>query len=127
MRTTIFRSKRFLALLSTLALLASAAPGYAQSHPSDNSNGRDPSDVDAHCYPLTIPVALGAGLAMTDQVSGTLCLADNDEQHRRQVDVLVPGATYTRTYWDWPVQSNLYSYVRHTLKAGRSTFAYDRL
>jgi pimeloyl-ACP methyl ester carboxylesterase len=100
-----------LAMLTAMAL--TGGPGYADDEPL--------LKFTPNCHPLAVPVALG-------QVSGTLCLPDNEnERGRREVDVLVPGATYTRTYWDWPLQPELYSYVRHALFAGRATFAFDPL
>ena len=37
------------------------------------------------------------------------------------------GATYDRSYWDFPYDAPRYSYVGRTLEAGRATFSYDRL
>lgn len=111
-----------LATLTAIALTGSPGPGYAQ-------NNRDDEPLlkfTPHCHPLTVPVALGPGLPVTDEVSGTLCLREENE-HVVRADVLVPGATYTQTYWDWPLQPELYSYVRHALFAGRATFAFDPL
>ena len=77
----------------------------------------------ATCTEKTIPVSLAPNLPNDQQVKGTYCrLSDS-----AQVDILVHGATYNRTYWNWPVIPLQYSYVNKTLNAGRSTFAYDRL
>lgn len=45
----------------------------------------------------------------------------------RAVDVLTPGATYTRTYWDWAGFGGTYSYVGRALRDGRATVAFDRV
>lgn len=75
------------------------------------------------CAEKTIPVALAPNLPADQHISGTYCHRSGSDQ----VDVLVHGATYNRTYWNWPVLPLQYSYVNKTLAAGRSTFAYDRL
>lgn len=77
------------------------------------------------CTEIRLPVALLPGLPRTETVAGTLCLPATGTADR--IDVLVHGAGYNRTYWDWPVAPNTYSYVNRTLAAGRATFAYDRL
>ncbi|HSX00851.1 MAG TPA: alpha/beta hydrolase [Candidatus Saccharimonas sp.] len=78
------------------------------------------------CRALSMPVALGPGLPATETVAGTLCVPAQFTGPK-QVDVLVHGASYNRTYWDFPVQEPMYSYVSRTLAQGRATFAYDRL
>jgi pimeloyl-ACP methyl ester carboxylesterase len=46
---------------------------------------------------------------------------------RRTVQVLVPGFTYDRSYWDFPHRPNEHSYVRAAVDAGYATLALDRL
>ena len=43
------------------------------------------------------------------------------------VQVLLPGATYDRSYWDWQQQPDRYSYVTAAARAGVATLALDRL
>jgi pimeloyl-ACP methyl ester carboxylesterase len=57
------------------------------------------------------------------RVSGELCAAPGD----KVVHLLVPGATYNSSYWDFPHQPERYSYVRAMRAAGISTFRLDRL
>lgn len=57
-------------------------------------------------------------------IAGTLCVP---EGVARGVQVLVHGGTYTRQYWDWPVDPDRLSYVQDALADGYATFAYDRL
>ncbi|WP_433286958.1 alpha/beta hydrolase [Pseudonocardia sp. CA-142604] len=57
------------------------------------------------------------------RVSGELCAAPRD----RVVHLLVPGATYNSSYWDFPYQPERYSYVRAMRAAGIATFRLDRL
>jgi len=77
------------------------------------------------CVSLRIPVALAPDLAPAEQIAGTLCVPVG--RVATTVDVLVHGAGYDQTYWNWPVDPGTYSYVDKTLAAGRATFAYDRL
>jgi pimeloyl-ACP methyl ester carboxylesterase len=46
---------------------------------------------------------------------------------RRTIQVLVPGYTYDRTYWDFPYRPDVYSYVRAAVDAGYAPLALDRL
>jgi len=78
------------------------------------------------CQEVTRAVALGPGLPADQTASGTLCMP-NHFIGPATIDILVHGATYNRTYWDFPVNQPQYSYVNRTLNAGRATFAYDRL
>jgi pimeloyl-ACP methyl ester carboxylesterase len=57
------------------------------------------------------------------RVSGELCAAAGDGV----VHLLVPGATYNSSYWDFPYQPERYSYVRAMRDAGIATFRLDRL
>lgn len=78
------------------------------------------------CQSLRISVALAPGGPADQTVAGTLCRPAAHPAANR-VDVLVHGASYNQSYWDWPVGSGTYSYVQRTLAAGRATFAYDRM
>jgi pimeloyl-ACP methyl ester carboxylesterase len=81
------------------------------------------------CEDVTVPVSLSALSAAKYAVAGTLCRPSGwgAGQDAADVDVLVPGATYTRLYWDWPLDPQVYSFVDATLQAGRATFAVDRI
>lgn len=85
-------------------------------------------NVAGTCQQMTIPV----GLSETDpgtpyEISGTLCEPRTFSGEQPSVDVLVHGITYTRQYWDWQQEPDTYSFVDKDLRAGRATFAYDRL
>ena len=78
------------------------------------------------CQSLSLRVALAPGGPTDQTIAGTLC-RPTAQPSATTVDVLVHGASYNRSYWDWPDQSATYSYVARTLASGRATFAYDRL
>ena len=77
------------------------------------------------CQTLTAHVALEAGGPTEHQLTGTLCRPSGSTPDT--VQLLVHGATYDRTYWDWPTRSPYYSYVRAAVAAGYATFSVDRL
>ena len=88
---------------------------------------RAASSADGSCQAVVVPVALTAGAYASQSVAGTLCQPLTWGPGPHAVDVLSSGATYNQSYWDWPQDPQLYSYVDKTLAAGRATFAYDRL
>ena len=59
------------------------------------------------------------------QVTGTLSW--RGAMAGRTVQVLVPGYTYDRNYWDFPHRPDAHSYVRAAVNAGYATVALDRL
>lgn len=81
--------------------------------------------AQGNCTEVQKQVALTPGHPSDYTIHGTVCLPDQWAPGEHQIDVLVHGATYNRSYWDWPQQSPTYSYVQRTLQAGRATFAYD--
>src|SRR4051812_19257953 len=99
---------------SVLGLALATSVGTA---PAQATESRSCSDV-------RLPVSLSPGLPRTEVIDGTLCVPAAGST---EVDVLIHGAAYNRSYWDWPVAPNTYSYVQRTVAAGRATFAYDRL
>lgn len=98
-----------LALLGVTALPAIAAPTNPPGIVSPSP-----------CARMTIPVPGPAGLPQPF-VSGTLCVPELTDE----VQVLVPGATYNSTYWNFPITSN--SYVAYMTAWGRATFVLDNL
>ncbi len=56
---------------------------------------------------------------------GKLCYRGSVEPSA--VQILVAGATYNHTYWDFPVGNGYYSYVQAATAAGYATFDVDRI
>lgn len=79
------------------------------------------------CQTVSLPVRLAPLLPKDQTAVGDLCLPTVWATGERNVDVLVHGGSYNRSYWDLPVSYPNYSYVERTLQQGRATFAYDRL
>jgi pimeloyl-ACP methyl ester carboxylesterase len=81
-------------------------------------------DQPTTCQQSQLTVALEAGQPATYHVAGQLCYKPNN---KNIVHLLVSGATYSRAYWDFPLQPQQYSYVRKLTNAGYATFNFDRL
>ncbi|MGW4070496.1 alpha/beta hydrolase [Nocardia grenadensis] len=79
------------------------------------------------CQELSLSMAVAESAPADQTIAATLCTPERWAPGTPQVDVLVPGATYNRTYWDWPHRPETYSYTADTLESGRATFAFDRL
>lgn len=79
------------------------------------------------CQELALAVSLTPGGPANQTVRGTLCRPESAPPGSTPIDILTPGATYNRSYWDFPLGGGYYSYVDRTVRAGRATFAYDRL
>lgn len=106
----------YITVAATAALCVAIMPSKAEA-----------ATTNGDCHNVTVPVALANGLPANKIIAGTLCTPYTWAENSHQVDVLVHGATYNRSYWDWPTNGTAYSYVDKTLGAGRATFTYDRL
>ncbi len=110
---------KFLRVLITLVAVMLMgpvlAPGVVQAEPSD----------DIQCRDVTALVRLSPLIPTTYQLYGELCGLGS--LTGKTVQVLVPGFTYGHDYWDFPMQPNTYSYVRHAVGEGYATFNVDRI
>lgn len=79
------------------------------------------------CVDVTLPVASSDNTSTNQKIHGTYCQPFKWARGQHQIDILTEGATYNASYWNWPVNPALYSYVNKTLAQGRATFAYDRI
>ncbi|MCW2716753.1 alpha/beta hydrolase [Pseudonocardia sp.] len=99
-----------------IVLAACTAGGLAVAAPAAAAPG-------AGCHEYEIPVSVAPGLPADQHIAGELCLPDGPVPSVLQI--LVPGATYNRTYWDFPISQ--YSYVDAATARGYAVFAMDRL
>lgn len=86
--------------------------------PASASTATDPG----RCAPVEYPVRIGP---LHQVVRGTLC-----EPRSRPADtimLLVPGATYSQVYWDFPYQPEQYNFRRAMNEGGLATLTIDRL
>ena len=77
------------------------------------------------CSDHVFDVTLAPGETDTYQVVGTLC--SKGDPSGKTLQVLIHGSTYSRIYWDFPYQSNHYSYVRAATRRGYATLNLDRI
>lgn len=84
-----------------------------------------PAQVAASvCEERSVAVSRTAGIpaaARPATIAGTLCVPPG----ARVVQLLVHGATYNRSYWNFDLEPATYSYVRAANARGIATFAVD--
>ncbi|WP_442497400.1 alpha/beta hydrolase [Methylobacter sp. sgz302048] len=106
------RESLIIAILMTAAgVFATAQPAAAETMPK--------------CSDHTLNVTLAPGETETFQLAGTLC--SQGPAAGKTVQILLHGSTYARYYWDFPYQTEHYSYVRAATKRGYATFNLDRI
>lgn len=99
----------FLVLLLLVVSLSSVQTSFAEG-------------INPTCQPHTLEVTLLPGDPTQYTLYGELCGTGDT------VQLLVHGATYNHTYWDWQYyQPEHYSYVQHATARGYATFNIDRL
>jgi pimeloyl-ACP methyl ester carboxylesterase len=77
---------------------------------------------------IRIPVALAPGQPASDSISGELCSTWFERFPGSTVQLLIPGATYTRDYWDFGTVNGIrYDYARAVAARGFATFMIDPL
>jgi pimeloyl-ACP methyl ester carboxylesterase len=100
-----------LAVAALAAATLTATPAQARTGP--------------HCAADVLDVRLTDGGPAAYHLWGELCY-----QGRRApgtVQLLLPGGGYEHTYWDFPDENGVYSYVRAATAAGYATFDVDRV
>jgi pimeloyl-ACP methyl ester carboxylesterase len=106
-------------LRKTLPLFLTAGLALGFAAPADAA-------VQVVCSMITTRVPSVDGGPLDVKMGGTLCRPEGQPMPRT-VQLLVHGATYTRTAWNWPQNPATYSYVQDAVNAGYATFAVDRL
>ncbi|HEX7303219.1 alpha/beta hydrolase [Lentzea sp.] len=79
-----------------------------------------PANAATTCEDVYTPVQFGL---VQQTMYGRLCVP----QGAKTVQVLVPGGTYTSSYWDIPVEGQTRSVTRAMNSAGVATMAVDRI
>jgi pimeloyl-ACP methyl ester carboxylesterase len=113
--------RRLLTVAAVALVAGSATAAYAHpTHPAA-------SLVTCREY-AGIPVALAPKQPARYTVGGELCATPAEQRTGAIVQVLVHGATYNHTYWDFgKVDGVEYSYARDVAARGIATFAIDLL
>ena len=87
-----------------------------------STHAETPAHVQPFCQNVTIPTTIDSGPV---NIYGEYCRPLFGRP--TTVQLLVHGATYTHTYWDFPGFDGKYSYVDVATQAGYATLAVDRL
>ncbi|NKE56489.1 alpha/beta hydrolase [Lentzea sp. PSKA42] len=84
-----------------------------------------PASAAVSCQNVNYPVRIGLSPLVISQetMAGRLCVPDG----ATTVQVLIPGGTYDRSYWDVGYEPSTHSFTRAQNKAGFATLALDRL
>lgn len=107
-------------LLGAFALSAAALAGVAGTASAGGG-------VSCRTY-SGIPVALAAGQPQSYSVTGELCATPFELTDGETVQLLIHGATYNHSYWDFGTIDGIsYSYARDLAAAGFPTFAVDEI
>ncbi|MDH3692919.1 MAG: lysophospholipase [Gammaproteobacteria bacterium] len=128
------RSKKFyffsglLCLIAAFALAVTFKTG-AITRPLPEGAGYDLASAadlpGVSCEEQTIGVKLSEDAWFKHDIVGTLCWRGDLEG--QTLAVTVSGAGYGALYWDFPYQSDKYSFVRAALNRGLAVFNFDRL
>lgn len=81
------------------------------------------------CADYTFPVVLRGATLPSYLLWGRLCGPDSSVWHAPStaLEVLLHGAGYAASYWQWPYQPQRYSYVHAAADRGDATLALDLL
>lgn len=84
-----------------------------------------PASAAVSCQNVSYPVRIGLTPLVTslETMAGRLCVPGG----ATTVQVLIPGGTYDRTYWDVGFEPSTHSFTRAQNNAGFATLALDRL
>jgi pimeloyl-ACP methyl ester carboxylesterase len=77
------------------------------------------------CEEMTFPVTLSPDDTTVYDVFGILC--SRGGINNKTIQITLHGSTYSHTYWDWPFQPAIYSYMRYATTAGYAVLNIDRI
>jgi len=77
------------------------------------------------CEELSLDVNLSPSDPDVYSVFGVLCSRGSIDQ--KTIQITLHGATYGHLYWDWPFQTETYSYVRRATAEGYAVLNLDRI
>lgn len=116
-RLPVTRHQVTTVMMAVLVVIAAATPPALAR---DTTSAGDGTSAQTACRIVEIPVEAGSE---TGHASGTLCQPPG----ATRVQLLVPGWTYNRHYWETPHRPGASSYVASANRAGYATLAIDRL
>jgi pimeloyl-ACP methyl ester carboxylesterase len=114
--------ERVTGLLAVLGFVAILLPGAASAAPVGATG-----QVSCQSY-SGIPVALSTGEPQSYAVTGELCATRSELVAGKTVQLLIHGATYNHSYWDFGTVDRVsYSYARDLAAVGYPTFSLDEI
>jgi pimeloyl-ACP methyl ester carboxylesterase len=125
------KRRQVLWLVGVLALLAPVSALALPEHALNDRASATPivsatQISNKQCQHSMLPVSLGAGKPVNQEVSVQLCLPAGKTP--KTVQLLVHGCLYNGSYWEMSdpgSNSEQYNYVDHALKAGYATLIFD--
>lgn len=109
------------------SLLGLSLPGTGSQQPvSRETTASAALATDVTCTAVGLSVRTSPVSLTRYRIHGNLCYTGSPDQNA--VQLLVHGATYNSSYWDFRAYDpDRYSYVVNATAHGYTTFAYDRL
>lgn len=107
--------------MATASCGSATADRTAAIRPAANEAVAQPA-----CNHFSLPVAISSLTPKVYTVRGQLCIPGGTAKPHT-VQVLIPGATYSDIYWNFPYNPAKYSYVKAMLAAGYATLNFDPL
>lgn len=86
---------------------------------------RASAEPPVRCRHLSFAVTLTPDSSTTYDMAAWLCARGTI--HHKTIQVLVHGASFDHNYWNFPVQPEKHSYVRHITRAGYAVLNLDRI
>lgn len=114
------------ALVGTLVATGPAGADEPMSSAVAVLDDEAESPSGADCKDLSFPVRQFEGDQNVQQVFGQFC-SRGEIDESTPVQVLIHGGSYNHAYWDWPYESDKYSYVAAATQQGYATLNIDRL
>jgi pimeloyl-ACP methyl ester carboxylesterase len=114
---------RFAQLLMVICLSAGGLLGMSTATAQGASWPFLPSGSPVSCETVSVPVALTPVSPNSLTIVGDLCW--DGPSLPSTVALLVHGATYDRSYWEFPYDPSTYSFVANVVSPTVATFAID--
>lgn len=94
--------------------------------PRATSEATNATNSGAWCRTYRFPVKMSPSSTTYYEVFGDFCTRQPLNADTT-VQILLAGGANNTSYWDWPLEPEKYSYVRHATQAGYAVLNVDRL
>lgn len=83
------------------------------------------AEPPVRCRQVAFTVNLSPGDSTDYDMAAWLCARGS--LHDKTIQVVIHGATFDHNYWNFPLEPETYSYVRHMTRAGYAVLNLDRI